>query len=63
MADISMCDNQQCPSKETCYRFKAKANPFKQVYSNFKPEKGEDKCKYYWDIKIKVKEDEDTNKN
>lgn len=49
MADISMCENQQCPSKEQCYRFKAIPSTY-QSYANFTPEKGEDKCEYFEQI-------------
>jgi len=49
MPDISMCENQTCPLKETCYRFKAIPNTH-QSYADFKPdEKG--KCDYYYPIK------------
>ena len=44
MADISMCMNTDCPSREKCYRFTAKANPYRQSYMDFKPEDGADKC-------------------
>ena len=50
MADISMCRNTKCKSKETCYRFKAKANEYRQTYAGFAPKEGEDKCNYYWKI-------------
>jgi len=46
MADISMCLNEQCPSKDLCYRFTAWASP-RQAYMDFKPEEGQDKCKDY----------------
>jgi len=50
MPDISMCDNKKCPSKEKCYRFKAVPNDY-QTYADFKPEKNEDKCDAFWEIK------------
>lgn len=35
MADITMCTNKQCPLSESCYRFKAKPNEYRQAYSAF----------------------------
>lgn len=55
MADITMCQNKDCPLKETCYRFKAIPSPYRQVYSDFKFENG--KCKDYWEVKEKQEED------
>lgn len=59
MPDISMCNNTTCPSKEECYRFKAIPNNY-QSYSNFKPEKNENKCEYFLKINIKIKNNENT---
>lgn len=50
MVDISMCNNSKCPSKDKCYRFRAIPNS-RQSYSEFKPEKGKDKCDAFWEIK------------
>lgn len=46
MADITKCMNPHaCPKKKTCYRFTAKANPWRQSYAcYFKMGK---ECKYY----------------
>lgn len=35
MADISMCSDKTCSSAETCYRFRAIPNPYRQAYANF----------------------------
>ena len=40
MVDISMCLNEDCPIKETCYRYKATANPYRQAYMDFKYDNG-----------------------
>ena len=48
MPDIAMCANHACPSRETCYRYTVKPNPYRQSYSNFAPKDGEDRCYYYW---------------
>jgi hypothetical protein len=39
MPDISMCANEECTLRETCYRFVATPNPFRQSYSDYKPSK------------------------
>ena len=44
MADISMCQNTECPSRLECYRFTAKPNPWRQAYMDFKLLDGADKC-------------------
>jgi len=59
MPDISMCDNQVCTLKETCYRFKAKPCEFMQTYGVFKQEK-DNTCEYYWEIK---KEKDENNRD
>ena len=48
MPDISMCMNKSCPSKDTCYRFTASPNVWRQSYMDFKVAEGLDKCKSYW---------------
>jgi hypothetical protein len=55
MPDISMCENKDCPKKETCYRFKA-VPCYGQSYGDFKWERKEkgsglSGCIYYWEIK------------
>lgn len=50
-----MCMNNECPSKETCYRFKAEPNKHRQSYQNYKVKKGDNKCDSYWEFKEKQK--------
>lgn len=57
MPDISMCENQECPLKEKCYRYTAKPSPVLQAYGYFKPDE-EGKCYYYWDNEIDNDESE-----
>jgi hypothetical protein len=50
MADISMCNGQNCPVKEKCYRFTAPKG-FRQTYFAETPGKnqGDDFfCNMYW---------------
>lgn len=53
MPDISMCKNNTCPSRKSCYRHTATPNPNRQTYNLFEVEKGKDKCPYYWGKEIK----------
>jgi hypothetical protein len=47
MADITMCMGTNCPQKETCYRFTAKPNEYRQAYF-IEPPLKEGKCEMYW---------------
>lgn len=50
MADITMCRGENCPLKETCYRFTAIANEFRQSYFKDIPYNYEKVwCNEYWD--------------
>ena len=46
MPDISLCQNEACPLKETCYRYTATPNKKLQAYGWFKPDE-EGKCDHY----------------
>lgn len=49
MAVIAKCNNQSCPSKDSCYRYTVEANPLWKSYGNFEPEwEGKQHCDYYW---------------
>lgn len=52
MPDITMCDNKECPKKESCYRFKATPNEYWQAYSTFKYDEKEG-CVFY--VKLEKK--------
>lgn len=52
MPDISMCSNSKCKVSETCYRFKATANPYRQSYCGFSNDDNT-KCSRYWEVKPK----------
>lgn len=45
-----MCGNRQCPKAETCFRFRAQPNEFRQAYANFAPDE-EGECQNYMHIK------------
>lgn len=49
--DITQCEGKDCPFKETCYRFTAKPNEYRQSYFIDPPYNVEEKkCNYYWKI-------------
>lgn len=58
MADISMCKDTLCKSKETCYRFKATPNKYRQAYLNTNREEDAVNCNMYWEIINKVDKNE-----
>lgn len=43
MPDISMCCNTKCPSREKCYRYRAKPG-LRQSYAPYSNEDGESDC-------------------
>jgi len=45
--DITMCKGTDCPAKESCYRFTATPNEFRQSYFMEPPIK-DGKCEMYW---------------
>lgn len=52
MADIAMCKGTMCPKKETCYRFTAPVNEYRQSFFVAPPINmltGE--CEHYWETK------------
>lgn len=60
MPDISKCKGGNCPLAFNCYRFTAKANPYRQSYFAEVPWDEEKKeCNYYLpNEKIQVKSDD-----
>ena len=48
MPDISMCKNESCPLKKSCYRYLA--IPFKPVQCYREFEYKDDKCENYWRV-------------
>jgi len=52
MPDISMCQGNKCPLKETCYRFKATASSY-QSYFSVSPIKEDNTCDYYMEYLTK----------
>ena len=47
MPDITMCRDDGCPKKDTCYRYTAEPTPRRQSYFSEPPLEGEE-CEYYW---------------
>lgn len=48
MADITKCKGEECPIKESCYRFKAHSNEYMQSYFTNAPIKKDNTCDHYW---------------
>lgn len=47
-----MCSGLDCPLKETCYRYTAKPNEFRQSYFINSPyDKENEKCDYFYENK------------
>jgi len=44
-----MCMNQDCPSRNECWRFRAIPS-YRQSYMGFKPAEGKDRCDDFWPI-------------
>lgn len=47
MPDISMCSGKDCPMKQNCYRFTAKASDYQSFFMN-PPIKEDGTCDYFW---------------
>lgn len=58
MPDITMCDNDNCPKKHSCYRSTAVTKPgMRQSMAKFEVDKGYTlsdgwvfSCSYYWPL-------------
>lgn len=50
MADISMCVDEKCPMRKSCYRFMAKPNELLQSYLMSIRKEKEPKCKHFLKI-------------
>lgn len=53
MADIIMCVGTDCPQRESCKRYTAKANEYEQAYFTIPPIK-DGKCDLYWGEKAEA---------
>ena len=51
--DISLCPGTDCPHKESCYRYTAKPNEYRQSYFSVAPIK-DGKCDMYWGEKAEA---------
>lgn len=61
MADISMCLNNSCTIKETCYRYTAIPNSYSQSYCDFKQDLNGN-CINYWTNSNKQNNGEETDR-
>ena len=56
MPDITMCKGENCPLKQTCYRYNAKPSDYQSYF--MEPPVDNGKCEYFWRDKVKSKTDE-----
>lgn len=49
MPDITMCNNNKCPMRENCYRFKAEPSDYQSYFRQSPDKDGE--CEYFWKLK------------
>ncbi len=52
MPDISMCSNEECPSKDKCYRYVAIPDEYWQSYGAFSFDVS-GKCSYFMEARSK----------
>ena len=50
MDEFPMCTGLNCPSKESCYRYRARPKPVHQVWGDYHNLRTGDKCGYYWPV-------------
>lgn len=48
MADITMCNDEQCKQKNKCYRYTAPRNKYWQAVFSVSP-RIDETCEYFWD--------------
>jgi len=56
MPDITMCWGDNCPIKETCYRYTANPSKWRQSYFAETPIKEDNTCDHFMEIWDKSKE-------
>ena len=59
MPDITICKGDNCPIKETCYRFTATPSKWGQSYFVEAPIKEDKTCDYFMEIWRKSKQEDD----
>jgi hypothetical protein len=47
MPDISMCADDDCPSRLKCYRYVALPSDIRQDYADFERQPNQQRCNYY----------------
>jgi len=50
MSDITMCKWDNCPVKEICYRYKAKADEYQSYFLETPKQEENKECEYFWEI-------------
>ena len=52
MADIAMCNGNNCAARQSCYRYRARSDGEYQTYSDFDraPIAAADDCAFFWPL-------------
>jgi hypothetical protein len=53
MPDISMCADDECPSRTMCYRSKASGtvpSEHQQAFTDFQRQHDRDQCPFFWPV-------------
>jgi hypothetical protein len=53
MPDISMCADDECPSRAECYRHKASGtvpSEYQQAFTDFQRQPDRDQCPFFWPV-------------
>ncbi len=53
MPDMSICTGEECPLRNTCYRYRANASEYLQSYIESPYSTEESKCDFYWPLRQK----------
>lgn len=63
MPDITLCPGNNCPMKETCYRYKATPSDYQSYFMEtpFKMIEGKIDCDHYMEVYKKKTDDKSSN--
>lgn len=48
MTDITMCMGDECPVKQSCYRFRAVASTYQSMFAETPYKDETQSCEYFW---------------
>ena len=59
MPDLAMCADYECPSRSTCYRYRAHPNAGRQAYADFSRNERDPKCGSYYPMELAKKPEQE----